>query len=150
MADEKKFVITDPSRIGLGRDFRFEAGHILPGYDGKCATPHGHSYHGRVLVSAPRACADARGIVVDFDILKAAIQDCIVGPYDHRTLDCTAESLVQQIASALQAWFRENAGKDMVIAHHHRICPASVEVDRVVLYETANCYVEWKRDGYAP
>jgi 6-pyruvoyltetrahydropterin/6-carboxytetrahydropterin synthase len=149
----KEFVIQDTERIGLGRGFRFEAGHRLDGYDGKCSTPHGHSYFGRVLVSVPRAHADAIGIVLDFDILKKAIADCIVRPYDHRTLTGTAEQLVREIAVALKDWFSMAGGTEMNIQHEDiglktRRVPPDVEVERVVLYETANCFVEWNRRGF--
>ena len=32
-------------RIRLTKEFRFETGHALPGYDGLCRNVHGHSYH---------------------------------------------------------------------------------------------------------
>lgn len=147
MAEDKKFQVLDPGRIGLGRGFRFEAGHVLPGYLGKCATPHGHSYNGRILVSAPRAHADTCGIVADFDVLKEAIQDCIVGPYDHRSLTCSAEALVHQIAQALHDWFQTHTTTQHTGVR--RVVPVGIALERVVLYETANCFVEWKRGGYA-
>lgn len=151
---DKQFVITDAQRVGLGRGFSFEAGHQLTGYDGKCATPHGHSYHGRAMVSIPRAHADANGILLDFDVLKRAIHENIFRVYDHRTIvDRTAEQLVHEMATAMQSWFTANGGTTMNIQHEDiglksRTCPPDVRVERVVLYETANCFAEWRRGGF--
>lgn len=146
---DKQFQVTDVQRVGLGRGFRFEAGHVLPGYDGKCAEPHGHSYHGRVHVSVPRARADACGIVLDFDVLKAAIYDCIVSRYDHHgTLEETAETLVLSIATDLTNWFTSFAGKMLPVLGKDRYIPPDVEVERVILYETENCFAEWRRGGF--
>jgi 6-pyruvoyltetrahydropterin/6-carboxytetrahydropterin synthase len=150
---DKDLQFRDPQRIGLRRAFKFEAGHVLEGYDGKCSEPHGHSYHGNVLVSAPRAGADALGIVVDFDILARAIHDCIFRPYDHTTLNVAAEKLVDRIAGDLQGWFNQWGGKDMAIQHEDkglrtRHIPQGVTLERVVLFETANCSVVWQREGF--
>lgn len=136
------------TRIGLGRAFAFEASHHLENYEGKCSRVHGHSYHGSVLVSALFA-PDAAGIVLDFSILKAAIQASITERYDHRDLnECfttpTAERIVECIALDLQTWFNTTGSIDD--GPVERQVPAGIRVERVKLYETANCLAIWSRE----
>lgn len=150
---EKQYKITDPERVGLGRGFKFEAGHILAGYDGKCARPHGHSYHGFIMVSVPRVRADAVGIVLDFDIMALAISDCIFRKYDHLTITETVEALVFRFAEDLQAWFNEREGQEVLAPHEGdqwktRRVPKGCMVEKVVCYETANSFARWVRNGY--
>ena len=38
------------ARIRITKEFTFETGHALFGYDGKCRNVHGHSYHLSVIV----------------------------------------------------------------------------------------------------
>lgn len=66
----------------VSKDFSFEAAHSLPhlpvGH--KCRNVHGHSYRFRVECTGP---LDARGFVVDFAEISAAVKP-IVERIDHR------------------------------------------------------------------
>lgn len=121
-------------RIGISKGFKFEAAHHLPGYIGKCAAVHGHSYHGHVMVVGDTQDADKCGIVLDFDILKAAINDAIMR-YDHQDLNTffdtpTAEAMVQVMWSNLGAYLFKNYNIDATHVF-------------VRLYETETCCVEF-------
>ena len=42
------------SIIRITKQFNFETGHALYGYDGKCRNVHGHSYKLSVTVQVPQ------------------------------------------------------------------------------------------------
>lgn len=69
----------------VSKDFSFEAAHSLPhlpvGH--KCRNVHGHSYRFRVECTGP---LDARGFVVDFAEISAAVKP-IVERIDHQNLN---------------------------------------------------------------
>lgn len=68
----------------LRKTFRFEAAHRLSnGYQGKCATIHGHSWNGHVEINVSRL--DEQGIAIDYKTLKELFID-IVDSYDHSIL----------------------------------------------------------------
>lgn len=66
------------------KDYRFAAGHFIPGHTGGCENLHGHNYRVRVHVAAARL--DTLGMVIDFADLKE-IADAVLGPFDHRVIN---------------------------------------------------------------
>jgi 6-pyruvoyltetrahydropterin/6-carboxytetrahydropterin synthase len=50
----------------------FSAGHALRGYQGKCASPHGHNYRVQVAVEGPRL--NSIGLLMDFGDLKKTLR----------------------------------------------------------------------------
>src|SRR5689334_25184111 len=52
---------------------RFEAAHDIPGYNGKCARLHGHSY--RVEVEFSGTELNEIGMLADFTDLKAVLNE---------------------------------------------------------------------------
>ena len=86
----------------LGVITEFDAAHSLPGYQGKCAHMHGHTYQVEIVVEGD---VGENGFVMDFyqikKIIAGALQDL-----DHTCLNQilpnpTAESIVQWIADRL-------------------------------------------------
>ncbi len=86
----------------LGLVTEFDAAHSLPGYIGKCAKMHGHTYQVEVVVEGE---VGEDGFVMDFfsmkKILSAALQDL-----DHCCLNDllpnpTAEKIAQLICDRL-------------------------------------------------
>lgn len=77
------------SIIRITKQFNFEAGHALYGYDGKCKNVHGHSYKLSVTVSG-EPITDNRnvkfGMVIDFSDLKKIVKEEIVDVFDHATV----------------------------------------------------------------
>ncbi len=58
--------------------------HQLPGYNGPCATMHGHTWKVEVVVQGDKL--DHVGIMVDFKIIKTKLKE-ILGPLDHVVLN---------------------------------------------------------------
>ncbi len=98
----------------LSVDTHFSAAHCLDGYQGDCARMHGHTW--KVTAAIKGTGQDEVGMVVDFKVLSAALDD-IIEPFDHRTLNDiedfreinpTAENIARfiygKLAQALRAY----------------------------------------------
>ncbi len=77
------------SAIRITKQFNFETGHALYGYDGKCKNVHGHSYKLSVTVIGEPISDNTQvkyGMVIDFSDLKKIVKDEIVDVFDHATV----------------------------------------------------------------
>jgi 6-pyruvoyltetrahydropterin/6-carboxytetrahydropterin synthase len=118
------------------KQFAFEAAHVLPYHAGKCSRMHGHSYRIDVAVDGPlREDGPARGMVVDFDDIGAAVAAHVVAALDHTTLNDVIENPTAE-RIALWAW--------------RRLAPALPGLAEIVLWETASaCAVVTAADAAA-
>ncbi len=77
------------SKIRITKQFYFETGHALYGYDGKCRNVHGHSYRLAVTVIGTPLQDNTNskyGMVIDFGDLKKIVSSEIVDKFDHATV----------------------------------------------------------------
>lgn len=77
------------STIRITKQFNFETGHALHGYDGKCKNVHGHSYKLSVTVIGKPITDTSNvkyGMVIDFSDLKKIVKEEIVDQFDHATV----------------------------------------------------------------
>ena len=77
------------SNIRITKQFNFETGHALYGYDGKCRNVHGHSYKLSVTVFGQPIDDNSHvkfGMVIDFGDLKKIVNEEIVDIFDHATV----------------------------------------------------------------
>tara|TARA_R110002124_G_scaffold66515_7_gene181082 strand:- start:766 stop:1215 length:450 start_codon:yes stop_codon:yes gene_type:complete len=77
------------STIRITKQFNFETGHALYGYDGKCKNVHGHSYKLSVTVIGKPITDSSEvkyGMVIDFSDLKKIVKEEIVDVFDHATV----------------------------------------------------------------
>lgn len=77
------------STIRITKQFSFETGHALYGYDGKCRNVHGHSYKLHVTVIGTPITDSNHvkfGMVIDFSDLKKIVKSKIVDVFDHATV----------------------------------------------------------------
>ncbi|WMW77698.1 6-carboxytetrahydropterin synthase [Flavobacterium sp. 20NA77.7] len=77
------------SKIRITKQFNFETGHALFGYDGKCKNVHGHSYKLSVTVIGEPITDSSNvkfGMVIDFGDLKKIVKEEIVDIFDHATV----------------------------------------------------------------
>jgi 6-pyruvoyltetrahydropterin/6-carboxytetrahydropterin synthase len=88
-------------RFLIGKSFRFEAAHQLPGLgaDHKCSRLHGHSYHVEVVLASDELAEP--GFVTDFGDL-APFGRFLADTLDHRLLN---EVLPCEPTSELLAWY---------------------------------------------
>jgi 6-pyruvoyltetrahydropterin/6-carboxytetrahydropterin synthase len=73
----------------LYKEFRFEAAHRLPHYDGKCRRLHGHSWVGRVYVKGHTLVSEGAkvGMLIDYGDLQDYIQPLLDDYLDHYYLN---------------------------------------------------------------
>lgn len=90
----------------ISKTFRFEAAHrLIPPYQGKCSSLHGHSWQVRVSLSSETL--DERGFVIDFGEL-APLKTWIDTNLDHATLVAASDD-------SLLAWLRSAGQKHFVL-----------------------------------
>lgn len=81
----------------IAKRFTFEAAHVLPNHDGKCARLHGHSYVVEVVCEGscnPENGAPDEGMVVDFSKVKDAWLE-LHELVDHRNLNDVLPAMYQ-------------------------------------------------------
>ncbi len=137
-------------KIQAVRVLRFEAGHRLVNHESKCATLHGHSYE--VHIFCESAKLDQLGRVIDFAAIKESVGSWIEEHWDHTMLlfkDDPALSFIKKCPSHKPVFVCDfNPTAENLAAYLlDEICPTclrgtEIEVTKVRLYETANCYAE--------
>ena len=143
------------SAIRITKQFSFETGHALYGYDGKCKNVHGHSYKLSVTVIGKPITDTAHvkyGMVIDFGDLKKIVKEEIVNVFDHATVFNKNTPHVE-LAKEL-----ENRGHNillvdyqptsemMVIGFAKKIktrLPNHIKLHSLKLQETESSYAEW-------
>ena len=144
--------------ISCVRRIQFCAGHRVYQHEGKCAHMHGHNYiayfHARASKFRSDAGVDKLGRVVDFGVLKDKVGGWIEDHWDHGFIYFEDD---QQVRYALGEVQECKSFKLMVnptaenMANYllHYVCPQllegvqpSIEVFKVVLWETENCFAE--------
>jgi 6-pyruvoyltetrahydropterin/6-carboxytetrahydropterin synthase len=143
------------SNIRITKQFTFETGHALYGYDGKCRNVHGHSYKLSVtVIGAPISDTSnvKYGMVIDFGDLKKIVKEEIVNVFDHATVFNKNTPHVE-LAKEL-----ENRGHNvllvdyqptsemMVIDFANKIklrLPENIKLHSLQLRETDTSFAEW-------
>jgi len=141
--------------IRITKQFSFEAGHALYGYDGKCKNLHGHSYHLFVtVIGTPiKDTANVKfGMVIDFGDLKKIVKEEIVDVFDHTMifnkntphLDL-ANDLKEQGHNVILTDYQPTT-EMMVIDFAEKIksrLPENIKLHSIKLQETATSFAEW-------
>ncbi len=143
------------SDIRITKQFSFETGHALYGYDGKCRNIHGHSYKLSVTVNGtPINDTDnvKYGMVIDFSDLKKIVKEEIVNVFDHATVFNKntphvelAKELIDRGHYVLLVDYQPTS-EMMVIDFAEKIknrLPNNIRLHSLKLQETATSYAEW-------
>ena len=143
------------SKIRITKQFTFETGHALYGYDGKCKNVHGHSYKLSVtVIGAPISDRNNTkfGMVIDFSDLKKIVKEDIVDVFDHATVFNETTPHIE-LAKELKSRGHEvilvdyqPTSENMVIdfaAKIKRRLPASITLHSLRLQETETSFAEW-------
>ncbi len=90
------------------KEFRFEAAHILPHYEGKCRRLHGHSWVGRVYIKGNHLVADGskQGMLMDYADIKQYLEPLLTQYLDHYYLNETT-GLENPTSEAVAKWIFE-------------------------------------------
>ncbi|WP_047417469.1 6-carboxytetrahydropterin synthase [Cellulophaga sp. Hel_I_12] len=143
------------SNIRITKQFNFETGHALYGYDGKCRNVHGHSYKLSVTVIG-KPIIDTKhvklGMVIDFSDLKKIVKEEIVDQFDHATVfnkNTPHIELAQELTDRGHEVILANyqpTSENMVIDFAARIkarLPKNIELHSLKLQETETSFAEW-------
>lgn len=141
--------------IRITKQFTFETGHALYGYDGKCRNVHGHSYKLSVTVIGIPIQDTSHvklGMVIDFGDLKKIVKEEIVNEFDHATIfnkNTPHVELAQELATrghkVILADYQPTS-ENMVIDFAAKIkarLPNSIELYSLKLQETETSFAEW-------
>jgi 6-pyruvoyltetrahydropterin/6-carboxytetrahydropterin synthase len=143
------------SKIRITKQFSFETGHALYGYDGKCKNVHGHSYKLSVTVIGTPITDTTNvkyGMVIDFSDLKKIVREEIVDLFDHATVfnqNTPHVELAEELKSRGHHVILVNyqpTSENMVIDFAKRIndrLPNSIQLHSLKLQETESSFAEW-------
>lgn len=87
---------TPPYATSVSCEIRLEAGHRLPGHEGKCRNVHGHNYRFVVCVDAFSVSLDSNGFVMDFADLKRISKE-VLDAWDHAYLAQEGDVVATQL-----------------------------------------------------
>ena len=143
------------STIRITKQFNFETGHALYGYDGKCKNVHGHSYKLSVTVSGKPISDNTNvkfGMVIDFSDLKKIVNEEIVDIFDHATAFNKntphvelAKELMDRGHDVLLVDYQPTS-EMMVIDFAKKIkkrLPNNIKLHSIKLQETDSSFAEW-------
>ncbi len=143
------------SKIRITKQFSFETGHALYGYDGKCRNVHGHSYKLSVTVIGKPITDTSHvklGMVIDFGDLKKIVKEDIEDVFDHATVFNKNTPHVE-LAKEL-----ENRGHNVILVDYQPTSenmvidfakkiksrlPENIKLHSLKLQETETSYAEW-------
>jgi len=146
------------SNIRITKQFSFETGHALYGYDGKCKNVHGHSYKLSVTVTGKPISDNTNvkyGMVIDFSDLKKIVKTEIVDVFDHATVFNKNTPHVE-LAKEL-----ENRGHNVLLVDYQptsemmvidfskkikKYLPENIKLHSLKLQETETSFAEWFAD----
>lgn len=143
------------STIRITKQFNFETGHALYGYDGKCRNVHGHSYKLSVTVIGLPITDTSHvklGMVIDFSDLKKIVKEEIVDKFDHATVFNKntphvelAKELTDRGHNVILANYQPTS-ENMVIDFSKKIAdrlPKNIKLHSLKLQETETSFAEW-------
>ena len=141
--------------IRITKQFSFETGHALYGYDGKCRNVHGHSYKLYVTVIGQPISDTTHvklGMVIDFSDLKVIVKNKIVDIFDHATVfnkNTPHVDLAKELADrghdVLLVDYQPTS--EMMIIDFANVIkqelPSHIKLHSLKLQETDSSYAQW-------
>ena len=146
------------NKVRVTKQFKFETGHAIYGYDGLCKNIHGHSFKLDVtIIGQPIADPDhvKNGMVIDFGDLKTIVNKEIVQPFDHAIV-LNVKSPHKEIADEM-----EIRGHKVLRVSYQPTCemmiidfalklkaklPNHLKLYSLKLRETETAFAEWYAD----
>ena len=146
------------NKVRVTKQFKFETGHAIYGYDGLCKNVHGHSFKLDVtIIGQPITDPDhvKNGMVIDFGDLKTIVNREIVDPFDHATV-LNVNSPHKEIADEM-----ESRGHKILRVSYQPTCemmiidfalklkaklPNHLKLYSLKLRETETAFAEWYAD----
>jgi len=138
-------------KVSAVRRIQFCAGHRVYKHESKCANFHGHNYVAFFYARSQEL--DSVGRVIDFSVLKQKIGYWIEALWDHGFIfnagDHEAVSIFSKSPMKSYMMVNNPTAENMANYILTSVCPdvlkgTGVEVFKVVLWETENCFSEAK------
>lgn len=143
------------AKIRITKQFDFETGHALFGYDGKCKNVHGHSYKLLVTVIGEPIQDKSNvkyGMVIDFGDLKKIVREEVVDVFDHATVFNQNTPHIE-LANELKTRGHhvilvdyQPTSENLVIDFAEKIqrrLPSGIQLFSLRLQETNSSFAEW-------
>ncbi len=121
--------------IDVTKIFTFDSAHKLDNYEGDCKYLHGHTYKLEVTL---RGKVDYRGMVMDFNDLKAIVNEKVLDRLDHRYLNDIFE--FNTTCENMLVWIFQQLDE--------AISGEGVKLQKLVLWETPNSFGTLEREHY--
>ncbi|CAM3843160.1 6-carboxytetrahydropterin synthase QueD [Flavobacterium branchiophilum NBRC 15030 = ATCC 35035] len=143
------------SKIRITKQFSFETGHALYGYDGKCKNVHGHSYKLSVTVIGSPITDRANtkyGMVIDFTDLKKIVKEEVVDLFDHATVFNKTTPHIELATELIARGHHvilvdyQPTSENMVVNFSEKIknrLPENIKLHSLKLQETDTSFAEW-------
>lgn len=148
-------------RMQITRRLEFDAGHRIPDHASQCRHLHGHRYVLEITLSGSviRSPGDpANGMVMDFADVKAIAKRHLVDEWDHAFLAFRGDRVIVDLLATLpghktvlldEVPTAENlamiAFRALDPLYRHAFSN-QLQLSRVRLYETPNCWADVSRD----
>jgi 6-pyruvoyltetrahydropterin/6-carboxytetrahydropterin synthase len=141
----------------ITRRLEFDAGHRIPDHQSQCRHLHGHRYAIEVTLSGSiidKAGDAANGMVMDFSQVKQLAMTHLVDAWDHAFLAFAGDRAVIDFLATLSGHktvvldrvpTAENLARiafDRLDAVYRDTYGNHLQLDRVRLYETPNCWAD--------
>ncbi len=130
--------------FSVSKRFSFCYGHRLMDYEGNCRHPHGHNARVEVRLSAQEL--DHRGMVVDFNDLRASLRGWIDQTLDHRMILRRGDPMIESLRALGEPCFvmEENpTAENLARLLYERAREVGLPVVRVRLWETDDNFADY-------
>lgn len=141
--------------ISVTKIFNFEMAHALYGYEGPCASIHGHSYILHVTVKSAKKNENELilpGFIIDFKELKEIVNSKVIARLDHK-LVLSGEYLNSLMSGSsfknLFEFQMEPTAENLLLFISKELIaslPEHVHLHSLKLFETGSSYAEWVND----
>jgi 6-pyruvoyltetrahydropterin/6-carboxytetrahydropterin synthase len=142
--------------LTITRKLEFDAGHRIPDHSSQCRNLHGHRYTLQITLTGEVVEHDGEsdnGMIMDFGDIKSLANQHLVNLWDHAFIVYEKDFLVRNFLEKLlhktviidRVPTVENLAKiafDILKEVYHNRFGRVLELKKVTLYETPNCWAE--------
>jgi 6-pyruvoyltetrahydropterin/6-carboxytetrahydropterin synthase len=143
--------------LTITRKLEFDAGHRIPDPSSQCRNLHGHRYTLQITLTGEVVEHDGEsdnGMIMDFGDIKSLANQHLVNLWDHAFIVYEKDFLVRNFLEKLPGHKTviidrvptvENLAKiafDILKEVYHNRFGRVLELKKVTLYETPNCWAE--------
>jgi 6-pyruvoyltetrahydropterin/6-carboxytetrahydropterin synthase len=119
------------------REIRFNYGHRLLDYEGKCAHLHGHGAYVQIEITSEKL--NSGGMVMDFYDIKSSLGQWIQDTLDHKMILCERDPLIPALKKAGEplVLLKENPTAEVLAKWiYEEARRRRIPVSKVTLWET--------------